>query len=469
MKVEQQRYSIAIVCDFFYPQLGGVENHIWSLAQALIRKGHKVIILTKSYGDREGVRYMESGLKVYYLPLLNMAAGVVHVGYYSWLHLWRQIMIREKVQIVHYHQSTTLLQIISSLYCVAGNIKTVYTDHSLMGFADTACVSLNKIVQCSLSNVDHMIAVSYTSRETLCLRTHHQPQDISVIPNAVDATRFYPNLNLRGTTDVINVVVLSRLVYRKGVDLLLLVIPMVCKACPKVHFIIGGDGNKKIDLECMIYKYRLQDRVELLGGIEPSETQNIYNRGDVFLNCSLTEAFCIAILEAAACGLEVVSTPAGGVEEVLPSSILQLCTFESEDIAAKLIAAIHKVAEKKKIEGEIERSAFAYNELVKNSYSWGKVADRAEIVYNTVMSSRHSLLYHMQTYMSAGPIAGFCYLLLMLISFLFLFIFDIVTPASTIEPAYDFYRDVYLQQTENKLKGKLGNSASPNSVLQPLL
>jgi phosphatidylinositol N-acetylglucosaminyltransferase subunit A len=39
-------------------------------------------------------------------------------------------------------------------------------------------------------------------------------------------------------------------------------------------------------------------------------------RGHVFLNCSLTESFCIAILEAASCGLFVVSTNVGGVPEV---------------------------------------------------------------------------------------------------------------------------------------------------------
>lgn len=39
-------------------------------------------------------------------------------------------------------------------------------------------------------------------------------------------------------------------------------------------------------------------------------------RGHVFLNASLTEAFCIAVVEAAACGLLVVSTRVGGVPEV---------------------------------------------------------------------------------------------------------------------------------------------------------
>ena len=47
-------------------------------------------------------------------------------------------------------------------------------------------------------------------------------------------------------------------------------------------------------------------------------------RGQIFLNCSLTEAFCIAILEAACAGLLVVSTAVGGVPEVLPAGMMLL-------------------------------------------------------------------------------------------------------------------------------------------------
>ena len=39
-------------------------------------------------------------------------------------------------------------------------------------------------------------------------------------------------------------------------------------------------------------------------------------QGDIFINASLTEAFCMAIVEAAAVGLLVVSTSVGGVPEV---------------------------------------------------------------------------------------------------------------------------------------------------------
>jgi phosphatidylinositol glycan class A protein len=64
--VSRKRHRIAMVCDFFFPRLGGVEMHIWSLSQHLIRLGHKVIVITHAYGNRKGVRYMAGPLKVYY-------------------------------------------------------------------------------------------------------------------------------------------------------------------------------------------------------------------------------------------------------------------------------------------------------------------------------------------------------------------------------------------------------------------
>ena len=63
---KRQCHRIAMVCDFFYPRLGGVEMHIWSLSQRLIQLGHKVIIITHGYGGRKGVRYLPGPLKVYH-------------------------------------------------------------------------------------------------------------------------------------------------------------------------------------------------------------------------------------------------------------------------------------------------------------------------------------------------------------------------------------------------------------------
>ena len=53
--------------------------------------------------------------------------------------------------------------------------------------------------------------------------------------------------------------------YRKGIDLLSGIIPQLCAADPRVKFLIGGDGPKRLMLEELREQYRLHDRVTLLG------------------------------------------------------------------------------------------------------------------------------------------------------------------------------------------------------------
>ena len=49
-------------------------------------------------------------------------------------------------------------------------------------------------------------------------------------------------------------------------------------------------------------KHLLHDRIELLGSIKHHDVRNVLVQGNIFLNTSLTEAFCIAIVEAACAG-----------------------------------------------------------------------------------------------------------------------------------------------------------------------
>ena len=60
--------------------------------------------------------------------------------------------------------------------------------------------------------------------------------------------------------------------------------------------------------------------------------RDVLCRGHIFLNTSLTESFCIAILEAACCGLLIVSTDVGGVPEVLPPHMAYLAKPEEKSI-----------------------------------------------------------------------------------------------------------------------------------------
>lgn len=73
-----------MVSDFFYPNMGGVEEHIFNLSQCLMGRGHKVVVLTHSYGDRIGIRYMTNGLKVCIICIIFYI--MVFIIYYSMCH-----------------------------------------------------------------------------------------------------------------------------------------------------------------------------------------------------------------------------------------------------------------------------------------------------------------------------------------------------------------------------------------------
>merc|ERR1711879_627215 len=64
----RRRLNIAMVSGFFYPNIGGIETHIFELSRHLIERGHHVIVITHQYPRFQGVHYMLKGrLKVYYL------------------------------------------------------------------------------------------------------------------------------------------------------------------------------------------------------------------------------------------------------------------------------------------------------------------------------------------------------------------------------------------------------------------
>jgi len=85
------------VSDFFIPGLGGVEMHMYNLAQCLLERGHKVVIITSTYsGERTGIRYLTNGLKVYHICTVNMALQTSLPDVWSiMIPIFRQIYIRE--------------------------------------------------------------------------------------------------------------------------------------------------------------------------------------------------------------------------------------------------------------------------------------------------------------------------------------------------------------------------------------
>ncbi|XP_064429836.1 phosphatidylinositol N-acetylglucosaminyltransferase subunit A isoform X3 [Mirounga angustirostris] len=408
-------HNICMVSDFFYPNMGGVESHIYQLSQCLIERGHKVIIVTHAYGNRKGIRYLTNGLKVYYLPLKVMYNQSTATTLFHSLPLLRCIFVRERVTIIHSHSSFSAMAHDALFHAKTMGLQTVFTDHSLFGFADVSSVLTNKLLTVSLCDTNHIICVSYTSKENTVLRAALNPEIVSVIPNAVDPTDFTPD-PFRRHDSIITIVVVSRLVYRKGTDLLSGIIPELCQKYPDLNFIIGGEGPKRIILEEVRERYQLHDRgngwkypgrhvhahtlthktttlemfvdfqallscdlysmaqiiVRLLGALEHKDVRNVLVQGHIFLNTSLTEAFCMAIVEAASCGLQVVSTRVGGIPEVLPENLIILCEPSVKSLCEGLEKAISQLKS-----GALPAPENIHN-VVKTFYTWRNVAERTE-------------------------------------------------------------------------------------------
>lgn len=118
--------------DFFYPSIGGVEEHVYNLSQMLLALGHKVqldcqesnlltllnltelfqvVVLTHAYGDCSGIRYVTHGLKVYYLPIKVCYNQCILPTAVCNVPLLRTILLREQIDVVHGHSAFSALAI----------------------------------------------------------------------------------------------------------------------------------------------------------------------------------------------------------------------------------------------------------------------------------------------------------------------------------------------------------------------
>lgn len=369
------KHSIAMVSDYFYPNTGGIETHIFELSKALIKLGHKVIIVTHKYPGCPPVQHIGK-LKIYYLNIPVFHMNTVFPGFFTNFFLIVDILRKEEIEIVHGHQSMSSLCYEALLHAQTLNIKSVFTDHSLFESGALENILVNRISRFVLKGVDRSICVSYSLKENLMERTQLGSNTIHVVPNAIsDNFRAVE----RTKSDKIVIASSCRFVYRKGIELLIKAIPKVCDISEKIEFLIIGDGPKRDQLEQMIDEHNLKERVTLLGLIRHENICNILKNCDIFLNTSLTESFCMAITEAAACGLQVVSTNVGAVREVLPPEMITLVGLDENEVARGIGTAIEKMR---------QNNRKAASQKIKSIYSWIRVAREVEDIYNLISSKQ---------------------------------------------------------------------------------
>ena len=180
-----------------------------------------------------------------------------------------------------------------------------------------------------LAAADKVVAVSSFTCDALTKSMGLSAASIALIPNGVDVDKFRPGevneelfsrLGIFGKRVLLTV---GRLVPRKGMDMSIAAMSHIAREVSDVHYLIVGKGEQQAELEALIQKNGLSDRVTLAGGLTDEEVVSCYRGCEVFLmpNRTMpdgdTEGFGLVFLEANACRKPVVGGNAGGAVEAI--------------------------------------------------------------------------------------------------------------------------------------------------------
>jgi glycosyltransferase involved in cell wall biosynthesis len=85
-------------------------------------------------------------------------------------------------------------------------------------------------------------------------------------------------------------------------------------AYPNLHLtMVGPDKGLLDEIKGEIKQLNLQSRIHIIGPVANSELPQFYQTHAVYLNTTKYESFGVALIEAAACGIPIISTPVGEI------------------------------------------------------------------------------------------------------------------------------------------------------------
>lgn len=162
---------------------------------------------------------------------------------------------------------------------------------------------------------------------------------------------------------------------RKGLDL---AIGALAKIATPVKLFVAGDDPDRERFQSLARACGVGERV-VFGGFR-SDIPTALAACDLFLFPSHYEAFSLAIIEAAACGLPMLAAKINGTEEfICPGKNGEFIEHDPESIAIALRALLGDEPRRKAM-GETAR------QQVVRDYTWDRVAEMTEAAYREITS-----------------------------------------------------------------------------------
>jgi glycosyltransferase involved in cell wall biosynthesis len=216
-----------------------------------------------------------------------------------------------------------------------------------------------KIEKTINENCDLVIAVSSMMKSKMQQKT--KLNNIKIIRNGYDGELFFNDgKNNSKKEETINLMHVGNFYFVKGQDLL---IKAILKIKIPIKLTLIGVGPELEKCRQYVQNQNIQEKVQFLGQINHDRIADLLRNNDIYCQPSRSEGLPSAPLEAMACGLPVVATNVGGMNEIIESGFNgYLCEPESpEDIAEKIMMA--SITKWDRIE---------ISNWVKNNFSWNK-------------------------------------------------------------------------------------------------
>lgn len=395
--VHHSKKIVFLTENSFGSSLGGLEQHMFYLAQELTKQDIDVTILALRVGRKSsecrraipvGDSYFTVEEYVRFNPLFLLTSFLGRhvsgkVGFLPAMvekllpnfHL--RVLTRRVAEIdpTLVHQHDYFSNILASKF-LARHWPVVFTNHTGQYLFLEKSAPTRKLQRFLLR---HFNAIIGPSEELTPVndRSVFIPNGVDV--NFFDGSRAEPN-------DRLVVICPRRWAPTKGVRYLAEAMTLLSPEQQRRLLVLfaGSDSNDYpwyAEEIHAILRTLPDDMYELLGNLDQAELRGQYLRSDVVVIPSLMEATSLAAMEGMACGLPVLSTNVGGMPDVVVNESVGWLVEPADSEAIR--DALVQILSNRSMLGTMSRAA---RDFVRTSRSWRQIADRTIAVYDRTLA-----------------------------------------------------------------------------------
>ena len=316
--------------------VGGLGRHVAELAPALVKEGLQVRIITPDTKLPASVSSTENGVMVYRLhhpPLDKLGdfyEAVHEVNRRMYDYLYQMSQQYGQCDLIHVHDWLTSFAgiqlqqnwncpLVATVHATERGRYRGHLDSSLQQAIDNAERQL-------VDRAERVIVCSHNMANEVQYFFQTPFDKLAVIPNGVNITEMQGNHSPADVAafrakyaapDEQLIFTVSRLVYEKGVHLIIQAMPQVLQECPQARLVIAGRGPEGNNLRRQAKNLGVADRISFIGFATDQERNLFFRAANCAIFASLYEPFGIVALEAMALECPLVVSDVGGFSEVV--------------------------------------------------------------------------------------------------------------------------------------------------------